>query len=747
MVLRSDENSPRDLFATPLPVAAFDFSRSVRRAARVVWRGKHLILACVLFIMVPVLLYLQQAPRLYTAEAKIMVQAPDTNDALSERNVVLGGFRLTEEVIQTEVELISSALLAQRATEKLRLDLDPEFNVKLREPSALAEMLKAINPFGGGEDEVAQQLPPESRAIMDQGRITRAFQNKLKVAAQRRSYIITIRFSSEGREKAAMIANTIAEIYVLDRLEASFNEARQVSTWLGERLTALQRDAVTTDAAVEQYRSNNNLRRISERQTTVNDQQLSEISSRLVIARSDLAQKQARLQQARLLARNHGSFETASDVLQSQLIQRLREQEAIRSREMSEALKTYGERHPRIVGLRADLNDLRGKIADEVDKIASSIANDVQIAGAGVSSLERELVDLRRQTNVAGETAVRLRDLERQAEASKSLYETFLGRFKREAEQSNMRRANARVVSPATIPLASSSPKVMVVSVIAILGGLIIGTAVVFLLESLDNTVRSSDDAEELTGLPILAMVPFQGGKVQRPLEEIAQRPRSALADGIRSLRTALVMNDGGEPGRIILVTSSVPKEGKTFVSLCLAGLFAKVDESVLLIDCDIYRPRLHSAIGLDNEIGLAQVLGGQVGFDDVVRKGVSGTLDFLPAGRDSKPNEILQGPQLEALIAQLSKRYARIIIDSPPVLAVADVRLIARLVDQVVYIVKWNSIARDVVRNGIKLLRASGIPLSGVVLSQVNQRKHAAYGYGDYGQYYGRYSEYYGKQ
>lgn len=744
--------SSQDLLpSSSLPAAVSEFGPGARRAWRVAWRGKGLIAAIVALALVPTILYLRQAPRLYTATIKIMIQAPETNDVLSERNFQGFGFRLTEDVIQTEVELISSTLLARRTVERLGLDNDPEFNVALRKETALAQFLAALNPMSwlpksSDEKKAILDLSPEAKAELEKARIARTFLRRLSVQAQRRAYIIAVRFTSEDREKAALIANTVADVYVHDRLEASFNEARQVANWLGERLKVLQQDAVAAESAVERFRSEHDLRRSVDRQGTVNDQQLSELNSKLVLARADLSQKQARLQQVRALSNTRGGYATSSDVLQSVLIQRLREQESIKSREMSEALKTYGDRHPRIIGLRADLADLQEKIRQEIEKIAASIANDVAVASAGVSSLEKEVGELRRQTNVAGETAVRLRDLERQAEASRGLYETFLSRFKREGEQANMRRANARVVSPADIPVQPSSPATLKILAAVVLASLVAGTLVVFVIDGLDATVRSSDEAEELTGLPVFAMVPRQRKGAAKPMELIAGQPHSALVDAMRALRTALVTAEDDYSPRTILVTSSVPKEGKTFASVCLATVFARTGERVLLIDGDVYRPRLHAVLGLTNKGGLVEVLTGATDFAAVVQPGIAPSLDFLAAGRTAHLGEIAQAGQFEAFLRTMLDRYDRIIVDSPPVLAVADVRLISRLADKVVYLIKWGGTPRDAVRNGIKLLRAASVPLAGLVLSQVDQRKHAKYGYGDYGQYYGKYSDYYGE-
>jgi len=732
-------------------ISSVDPRQSVRWIWRLVWRSRLLVLACVMMVLVPTVLFLQQATPRYTAETKIMIQAPETNDILSDRTMGMSRAMLNDSIITTEVELINSRTIAHRVVVKLHLDEDPEFNKKLAKPKALDVFIASLNPLSWlpvsitPQSNTLQMLSPMARDAVDHDKISNTVLRGLRVTSQHRSYIISIKFTSQHPEKAALIADSFAEMYVQDRLESSFEEAHRISKWLGERLETLQKDVATAENTVERFRSEHNLRQTDERHATIGDQQLSELNSRLVIARSNLAEKQARLAQVRALLHSRGSVDTSSDVLQSQLIQRLRESEALKSRELSEAMKTYGERHPRIVGLRADLADLRSKIADEIEKVATSIANDVEVASVGVTSLEHEIDQLRRQGNTAGEVAVHLRELMRQSDSSKTLYETFLSRFKNEAEQGHMRRANARVVSTASIPITPSYPNTMLTLMMATMVSLAIGLAIVFLLDRIDNAIRSADEAEELTGLPMLAMIPSHGDS-DRPIEVVLQQPRSALADGVRSLRTALLTGDTTDSSQIILVTSSEPKEGKTFVSLCLALMFAKTEERVLLIDSDIYRPRLHITLDLNGERGLAQVLTEELHFDDVVQRSICGSLDFLPAGRHGNLTEVLQGSRIEALFAVLKTRYTRIIVDSPPVLAVSDTRVLARLSDRVIYLVKWSATARDAVRNGIKLLRSSGGNLFGVVLSQVNQRKHSRYGYRDYGHYYGRYHEYYGE-
>lgn len=746
--------------ARPLPGGRSphdEMRRQFRWAWRVVWRGKHLILACLLPVLVPTFLYLQQLAPRYTSEARITINAPEVRNALDDRPA--GRMWVTEQVVQAEADLLTSTVLAQRVVDKLRLKEDPEFNAKLRTQRPAQAFFARLNPFNwsGSQEEKDKEsegknpsvsaLSSVAREQMENTAIVRAFLSRVVVKAPRRSLTISVSYTSESPERAAQITNALADLYVLDRLEANFDEARRVGDWLGERLHKLRQDVEIAETAAEEFRSRHGLRRKGEQRAPIREQQFSELSSKLVIARADLAQRQARLQQVRELLRARGGIDAISEVLQSSLIQRLREQESQRSREMSEALKTYGERHPRILGFRADLDDLHRRIAEEVEKIASAIANEVEVAATGVRELERELDKARQASDQAGEAEVQLREMERQADASRAVYEAFLTRFKRESEQQQVQRANARIVSPADIPGAPSYPakrQIMIVAGFLALAG---GLGLVFLLDRLDNAVRSADEAEELTDLPTLAMVPLNRRRARGPVaEDILNNPRSSLADAVRSLRTALDLG-GGDRHRVTMITSSVPREGKTYVSLCLSLMFARAYPRVLLIDADVHRPNMFRMLEMDGDRGLVQVLAGEMTVEEAIRPNVAGGLDFLPAGKALDVAETINGAGVAELIAKLSGQYDQIIIDSPPVLAVADTRVLASLVDRVIYLIKWNATPRDAVRNGVKLLRSVGAPLVGVTLSQVNQRKHDRYGYGDYGYYYGRYHEYYGGQ
>lgn len=722
-------------------VATDEFRRRFHWALWILLRGKWTILGCMLLLVGPTVAYLYVAERAYTAGVEILIEAPDIGDNLLERSY--GKSRLTESAIQTEADIIASAALAAKVIEKLNLEQDPEFNTTLQTPKPWHKIIASVNPlpYLTGQKAGEQTLSPEGQARLAKTRVQNMFLSKLSVKSRRRSFVIGVSFTADNGEKAALIANTLADLYILDRLEISLEDTRRANEWLSQRLEGLRQDVATAEKAVESFRTQHGLAQLrkGERERTVVDQQLIEINSRLVIARSELAQKQARYDQLRSLVQSRGSVETAYDVLQSSLIQRLREQEAVKQRELSEAMKTYGDRHPRIIGARADLDELRQKISQEINKIAAALASETEASRVGVETLQRQITQLQQTTNEAGGHEVTLRELERQAETSRGLYEAFLSRYKRDAEQDRIQRANARVLSAANIPIQPSSPRRMRVFAASFLLSLFGGIGLVFLLDRLNGRIRSAAEAEHLTGLPILAVIPRIKGSTDSKAYALTASPRSALANAVRALR-AVLSASGATSDRITLVTSSVSSEGKSFITRNLALSMAATGKRVLLIDADLMRPTQHLPLSVTPEMGLTQLLVGTVAPGaPVILRDERGGFDLLPAGPVSAEtgNALVTG-HFDELVRQLANQYDHVFIDAPPTLVATDAQILSRVADQVIFVVRWNHTPRDAILTALTYLQKVGTRVAGVVLSQTKARG----GYGSYGTY-GYYSGY----
>lgn len=722
------------------------FRRRARWALGVVSRGRWIIVAVFLLMLAPAITYLYKAERLYTARVSVLIEAPDIGDNLLERSY--GKSRLNEAAVQTEADIMQSRALAEKVIGTLDLDQDPEFNTTLRPPSLIGEIVSAINPlpYLVGQTSGEQALSPEGKDRVLRSRIEGMFLSRLLVTTSRRSYVVTIDFTANNGEKAARIANTLADMYIVDRLDVSLEETRRANQWLSQRLEELRHDVAIAEQAAEGFRSKHNLASVrkGDRQQSVLDQQLVELNSRLVLARSDYAQRQARSAQLRA----GGAVETSSDVLQSSLIQRLREQEASTQRELSEALKSYGEQHPRIIGLRADLQELRSKIGQEISKVGVSLTADTEASRAAVQSLEQQIKDLQKGSNTAGEYELQLRELERQAETSRSLYESFLGRYKRDAEQESIQRANARVLSEAAIPVRPSSPRQMRVIALAFMMSLVGGVGLVFLLDRLNGRIRSAEEVEQITDLPLLASIPWvKSAKKEALAHAILDAPRSGLANAFRSLRAVLdapQRGTGRQGGKVTLVTSSVPGEGKSFVSRNLAMALAAVGRRVLVIDGDLLRPTQHLLCEVAPEKGLTQaLLDPALDPMSLLIRDERGGFDLLPAGKiEVFSGNALASGHFETVLATLASHYDRIVIDASPCLATTDAQALCAVSDGVVFVVKWNETPRDAVLAALAYLDKVGARVTGIALSQVKLPANGRRGYGSYG-YYGSYGAY----
>jgi capsular exopolysaccharide synthesis family protein len=437
----------------------------------------------------------------------------------------------------------------------------------------------------------------------------------------------------------------------------------------------------------------------------------------------------------------------AMEVLNSPLIGKLREQETEIIRREADLSARYGDRHPSIINVRAELRDVRRQISQEINKIVGTLAQEVEISRARESSLQTNFLNLRDQASKTNNAEVKLRELEREAQANRTLYESFLARFKETAEQQDMQQPDARIIARADVPVDPSFPNKKLFVMLALFGSALVGVFIAIVVERLDNGFRSTEQVEQLTGLSGLGMVPAVGGRERlgsSPEDYLLRKPTSSFAESIRSVRTAILYSHVDKPPRAILVTSAVPEEGKSLLSLSLARSSAKAGQKVLLIDADLRRPKLTKLLNGRNDATLAELFAGQKTAEEVLNVDQESGLHFI-CGRAGMPNpqDMLASQHMRDFVRSVSQHYDLVIVDSPPVFAASDSLVLSRIVDATVFVVRWETTPRQVVIGALKQLQSVGGTIAGIVLSRVNVKKHARFGYGDQGYYYGKYKEY----
>lgn len=757
-----DDNAPLDFKRRPTPAAALEptepngwtLNWSVpraldpRRLLAMFRRRLRLFAAVGLLVFVCAFIMTIRAEPQYTATANVMLDP--RQERVVNAEAVLSGLPADSSIVDTEVEVLQSRQLAERVVDALKLDQDPEFNWRLRKPSGIGALKAGIKNVIRGPEPAK---PPAKLTALEKQiqreEIVDSVLGRLTVRRAGMTLIMNVSYTSPDAEKAALIANTFAEKYLLEQLEAKFDATRQANQWLNGRLEGLRGEVLRAEAAVAAYKSANNL--LSASGATLTEQEISNYNQGLAAAKADLAEKQARLSTAQRQLQAGSNGGDVGEALGSAVIQQLRAQRAQVSGRVADLQGRYGPRHPEMLKAQRELQDIDEQINGEIGRVISNLTAQVEVSQQRVASLQGSVGQARGA--LAGNTAasVRLNELERNAESARSLYESYLTRFKETSSQEGLNQSDARIVSRAKIPTYASSPNVRLNLAMGLLLAIGAATAAMIMAEMWDAGLATADDVETRIGVPYLGAVPElasvaePGVKYAWPFDYLLDNPLSSFAESLRSLRTSIVTSRVGEQVKVITLTSSLPSEGKTTASVCIARTAAQSGQRVVTLDCDVRRRNINRALGFEPEKGLLELLNGAATLDEVLVKEEATGAYFLPLARTGfTPKDMFGSAAMDRLLAELSKRFDLILLDAPPVLAVADARVLATKSDAVVFLVRWRKTPEKAVHASLKLLSAAGGNVVGIALTQVDMRQQVKYGYGDPGYYYEQYRTYY---
>lgn len=726
---------------------------------QLLWFRRRLIIAVTLFVAVIGFVYVHQLKPVYTATSTLLVGATETQ-VVDIEQVLSREFYGNEAI--AEVEVLRSRSLASKVIEKLGLLNYVEFNPSLYKPEkSFFDLLKYLDPrtwipdewytaFKAATSGEVQYIPPneEETANRKMAAATDIFLRKLKVASIQRSNVLMIEFDSASPVLAARIANELPEAYILDQLQAKFDATEKATAWLTEQLAGLETEVAESERAVEIYREGHGLSKSTT--TSIQAEQLSEINSQLIIARAERAEAQARLAQIkRMVGSGDQGIEMAGDVLSSPIIQALRSQEGETMRRVSEFAVEYGPKHPRMLQVNAEVEDIRQRINSEINKITLALENELELASTREQSLQGSLNESERQGSEQSREAVQLRALEREATANRVLYGTFLNRFKETSSTQGIETSDARIISAAEVPPLPSYPNKRRSFAIIVILGFMASCGLVFGLHFLSPGLYSPEQVEQELGIHAIGMIPKLPAGTE-PYEYLIKQSNSGYSEAINSLRISLRLSDPDARIRALQVTSSVPEEGKSALVLSLAVLMAKEGKKVLVVDADLRRSSVEKTLGIaEKGPGLTDyVLADTDVPDEFIVHHEAADIDVMRPGDAKYANatDIFTSKRMQAIVAMLKQRYDYILFDTPPVMAVADARVIGQIVDKSLFVVRWDKTPRKVARASIDLLQKGDANIAGIVLQQVDLKRYGRIGYGDSGYYYhyGRYTNYY---
>lgn len=686
----------------------------LREMFKVLWRRRWIIGGTVALVAIAGFGVIGQITPRYTASATLMVDPRQAN--VVDLDQVIAGLPANVETIQSEIEILRSRALAGRVVDEARLTDNPAFSEGLAkdQPSVLRN--KVIDRFLDG----------------------------LAVKSVGRSRVIEIDYTSTSPALAANLAQTVAELYLDGQLETKFEATRRASTWLSERMEQLRVDAEASELAVERFKSaisqNRDPKTLAAKAQTV--------AAALVTARTTRDEAKdalEKLQKFEPLRLPEGA-PWPSDELQK----RYEGVEAMQT-ELAALSETLGPKHPDRVAAQAKLDDATQRYQSTLNALITTAQDRVRASQQKMVELQAEQAQVVNLVDDPAAADVRLNTLKREAQASRALYETFLTRFKETSEQQGLEQADARLISMPDVPATPSYPNKKVLFLLTLVAGFGLGLVLAFAAEQLENGFYSPEQIERLTGLPALGQIPTLaslGVKGESPESYLMKKPASSYAEAVRNLRTSLMLSGGDHPPRVLLLTSSLPGEGKTTLTLALARLASMAGERVVVVDADLRRPRVHTALGVENKTGLTEYLCGQLPLDKVIAhtetdgKGVH----YITAGQPSSlATELVRSKAMKALLQTLSQSYSMVIVDGPPVLPVADAKVLSTLVDKVVFVSTWRKTPRAMAQQALKQLRDVGAPLAGLVLNNINMKRHGDYSQGYSGYYAGKaYRRYY---
>jgi succinoglycan biosynthesis transport protein ExoP len=669
---------------------------------------------------------------IYDAVARVAINR-ESSDALPFKDTssnTTADFEDYGIAMETQVRILRSDNLAMQVVRKLGLDKNPKF-------------------AGISKPETTTNEPVTSPATIDprqESMLIDTFRGGLKVATVSNTRLIEINYLSPDPRLAADIANALVGAYIEQNYQTKFESTMQTSDWLSQQLADLKLKVETSQEKLIRFQREKGIVGIDDKQNLTTSK-LDELSKELTATEADRIQKEANY---KLAATGNPELMARSP---SDLLGHLREQESTLKQQYAQLKTQFGPAYPKVVEVKNQLDEVSGDIDAEVGRMATQIKNEYLAAQRRENMVLAAMEGQKREANELNQNAIEFNLLKRDVDANRQLYEGLLQKLKEASLESGLRSNNIRVVDSARVPLAPTSPDIPRNLAIGLILGLSCGVGLAFLLETLDNTVRTPEQAEVASGLPSLGVVPqflhaeisrlrptqlelAKEAPVARKAELVAHlRPTSEVAECYRSLRTSILLSAIDTPPKVILVTSALPQEGKTTTSVNCAIVLAQRGSRVLLVDADLRRPGVHVAFGLDRKSGLSTLLAGTTTMEEVVKAYPPiPNLYILPAGPPPPhPAEMLGASKMSSLIAQWRKDYDHVVIDTPPALTVTDPIVLSVEADSVILVIRSGKTTKDAVRTAGELLWQVNAPVMGVVVNGIDlgSPDHYYYYYG----------------
>jgi succinoglycan biosynthesis transport protein ExoP len=729
------ENSPRELVSWAIGIVRRQFAVIALIAVIVTSLGS---------------LYAFMAPPTFTAESTVVI---DPRRVQLFPKATFSEGQIDSPALESEIELVKSEPVALSVIKDLGLAKDPEFS---RPQGIFGVALEFASHFFPASEP--NKPLSESEAT---GAAVGVLSKNLTVKRVGTSYHLSIQYRSTNPDRAAQIVNAIAAAYIAEQLEGKYDSTRRASQWLEGRIEELNQKQTLAERAVVDFKKKNNV--ITADGKLVNEQQIAELNSQLVVAHKQSSEAKARLDRIEAVIRDDSldtTGPTVTDALNNPVITQLRTKYLEFLNREANYSRKYGANHFAAVNLREQIRDLRKSILEELKRLRESYLSGYEIAKQEEQELEKRLAEAVSRSQPINEAQVPLRELESSAQNYRTMYDNFRQRYTESVQQQSFPISDARILTSASPPSRKSSPKTALILVLSAAGGLVLGVAVGALRDIMNGSFFSRAQVESALQTACISVVPsVRNGKSQTRRDAwraapdqgwgngsssrtIARdhdliwialnSPFSRFAEALRSIKVAIDQNSGtANSGKVIGFTSSLPHEGKSTIAASLALLMAQAGARVILVDCDLRNPALSRKSAPTAEHGILDVIIGSIALEDAVLREPSTNLTFLPVAtktRIQNSSDILAAAATKELFEDLRSNYDYVIVDLSPLIPVVDARATTGFVDSYVLVTEWGCTKIDAVKYAFKDAANIYENLLGVVLNKVNIDRLSTY-------------------
>ena len=720
---------PSDLTASEIAGEAPGSKIDLRVYWRTIRKRWPFVVLSMIVATVIAFVYTYRQPKIYEATCQVIIEPMAPQVLPGSKDVVelgTGSFWANKEFYETQYRIIQSTTVGQRTGEKLGLQYDPDYA-----------------PVVG----TSHDLTALGRVI--------ASQLTIKPLKDSRLALITV--TDRKPQRAALIANTVADTYIEYNLDYKLEGARSAMAWLAEQESDLKRQLQDSELKLYQYKKDRNLLAVSlDDKQSMLSQNLANVNSKLTDLHIKLIELDAKRKMIERARDNIADRATLPEIREKETIQKLRDSFVQMSKDYADLSSKYGPEHPKMKSLAGQMDTIQKAYEQEIGAVLATFEKSYQELLDNEHALKGLMEQQKNEAIELSKIEVEYKPLQRASEQEEKMYGVIATRQKEIDITGPMKTNNVRVLERAIVPEVPVRPRPIQNLLLGLLMGVGLGVGLAFAIEALDNTLKTQADVEQFLGTPVLGLVPIIGAAPGAESVQVGDNlrerdlgvfldPKSVAAECCRSIRTNILFMSPDRPLKIMVVTSPSPQEGKTTTAINLGVTMAEAGGRVLIIDTDMRRPRLHRSFGVPNQTGISSVIVGKATLEEAIKRTDVPNLDVLTCGPvPPNPSELLHTSRFGLVLADCAKLYDRIILDSPPTSAVTDPAVLGNLADGVVLVIKAGETTREAAMHARRQLATAKARLFGVVVNAIDF-SNPAYGYEYYYRNYYRYGYTYG--